>query len=236
MKYLFFYLLFLLNFTKISAQLDVKVAEEVCDSLKTIKAIDSTQLYVEQMTLKVDLLTKTFKNLPKETLQKERNILNFMNVFNYKVDRYLQLNCEVNILTDPFQFRPLTSVVDFNDVFTYEQFRLLESQINKISVDKSLDILVLEVDDFYPSEDITTYSFEILNNWSSGLRAEKGKIIIVFSKELRQIRISTDVIAQRFIEDEFLQNIIDQTIVPKFKEGNYYQGILDTLYQIEKKL
>ena len=61
-------------------------------------------------------------------------------------------------------------------------------------------------------------------------------MIIVFSKDLRQARISTNSVATNFIEDEFVQNIIDKTIIPNFKSENYYQGIVETLNQIEEKL
>ena len=55
-------------------------------------------------------------------------------------------------------------MVDFDEVFTFEQFKTLRDKIRKIKIDKSLDILVMEVDDFYPFDDITDYSFDILNN------------------------------------------------------------------------
>ena len=61
-------------------------------------------------------------------------------------------------------------------------------------------------------------------------------MIIVFSKELRQIRISTDYISKQFIDDRFLQNIIDNEIYTNFKVENFYKGISATLNEIEKKL
>lgn len=214
----------------------MKVADQICDSLKSIKESDSTQLIVDQSALHVNLLSKALENLPEETLRKEKNILNFMNVANYKITRNLRKNCAVKLVDNTYQFRPLTSVVDFDEVFTFEQFETLRDKIRKIRTDKSLDILVLEVDDFYPFKEITAYSFDILNNWSSRLPAEKGKVIVVFSKGFRQARISTDSVATNFIEDEFVQNMIDDEIIPNFKGGNYFQGILETLNKIEEKL
>lgn len=236
MKNFLLLLFFFLSFEKISAQFDVKIAAEICDSLKTIKGIDSAQIIVNQAALEVSLISKAFQNLPKATMMEEKNLFNFSNVTSYKITRNLLKNCKVKPIYDSYRFSPLTSVVDFDNVFSFEQFKSLRDKIRKIRIDKSVDILVLEVDDFYPFQEITPYSFEILNNWSSGLPAEKGKIIIVFSKNLRQARISTNSVATNFIEDELVQNIIDDKIIPNFKAGNYYQGILETLNKIEEKL
>ena len=236
MRNFLFLLFFLLNFIKISAQLDVKISEEICVSLKSITESDSTKLFAEQAALQTELLSKAIKNLPEETIKKEKNFLNFLNVFNYKIARNLRKNCDLKISFEPNRFLQLTSVVDFNDAFTSEQFKNLRNQVRKLRTDKSIDILILEVDNFYPFDDITDYSFNILENWQSGIPSKKGKMIIVFSKDLRQIRISTDYISKQFIDDRFLQNIIDNQIYTNFKVENFYKGISATLTEIEKKL
>lgn len=236
MRNILLLLFFLLSFIKIPAQQDLKIAGEICDSLKSIKESDSTILFAEQSSLHIILLNKALQNLANETLKEERNLLNFLNVSNYKISRNIKKNCNLKIPIELYPFPPLTSVVDFDDVFTFEQFKILRDKIRKIRVDHSIDILVLEVDNFYPSDDITTYSFQILDNWKSGMETKKGKIIIVFSKELRQVRISTDQLATMFLDDEFSQEMIDNTILPNFKVGKYYEGIVATINQIEKKL
>jgi len=235
MRNLLFFLFFLFSFIKIPAQLDIKIAQGICDTLRVIKGSNSAP-YAEPITLRADVNSIALKNIPIVTLKKEKNVSNFINVLSYKVRRNLKKNCKLQIIIENNQFSPLTSVVDFDEVFTLEQFKTIRDKIRKIRIDKSVDLLVLEVDDFYPFQEITPYSFEILNNWSSGLPAEKGKIIIVFSKNLRQARISTNSVATNFIEDELVQNIIDDKIIPNFKAGNYYQGILETLNKIEEKL
>ena len=73
MRNFLFLLFFLLNFIKISAQLDVKISEEICVSLKSITESDSTKLFAEQAALQTELLSKAIKNLPEETIKKEKN-------------------------------------------------------------------------------------------------------------------------------------------------------------------
>ncbi len=66
---------------------------------------------------------------------------------------------------------------------------------------------------------LQNYSFSILNNNSSDL-FQKGSMIIVFNLKSRDVRISTNKIARNYISDEFSQKLIDEIIVPNFKEEN----------------
>ena len=75
MRNFLFLLFFLLNLIKISAQLDVKISEEICVSLKSITESDSTKLFAEQAALQTELLSKAIKNLPEETIKKKKNFL-----------------------------------------------------------------------------------------------------------------------------------------------------------------
>ena len=238
MRILLILIFFAANFTKISAQTDALVATEICTAYKTIKAKDDLSLYEKQGVVKAKILKTSIENIPAETLLKQKNLLNFINVFDYKVKRNLQKNCDIKQLNAPYQFMPLTLVVDVDGVFDTEQFKTLKTKIEKIHQEKELDILLLEVDDFYPFDDITAYSFEILNNWNNGFidQPKKGKMIIVFSKELREIRISTDAISKHFLGNEFIQSTIDDFIFPNFKKGEYFTGISETLDKISEKL
>ena len=234
MRNIFLFLFFVINFAKISAQIDLKISDEICDSLNAIKAENSVQLRVDRFAKKIKLLS--LDNLPKETFEKEKNFRNYYNVLQYKIARNLKKNCSIKNLDEDYSFQLKTSVVDFDNVFTFEQFKDIETKIIKIREEKEIEILVLEVDNFYPYDDITDYSFKILENWNNGFDAEKGKMIIVFSKGLRKIRISTDGNSKQYLSDEFLQKNINELALPNFKAGDFYQGIIENLNAIEKKL
>ncbi|GAA4239678.1 hypothetical protein GCM10022291_34970 [Postechiella marina] len=42
---------------------------------------------------------------------------------------------------------------------------------------------------------------------------------------MRKIRISTGHGTEKILTDEICKKIIDQTIIPEFKNGDYYSGI-----------
>ena len=239
MKKYFLFLFLIIGLTKISAQNYSQIAEKICHSLKVIKGKDTLSILRQQTKVQSSILKKEFEKIHEDSLAHsaiEKNFQNFINILNYKITRDLNQNCPVKLIVNNYNFLPLTQVVDFDKVFSLEEFKDLGDRLRKLRIDKSIDVLVLEVDNFYPFEDITDYSFHILENWNNGIEAKNGKLIIVFSKDLREIRISTDYISKEFIDDQFLQNIIDNQIPINFKAGDFYKGIAETLNEIEKKL
>ncbi len=58
--------------------------------------------------------------------------------------------------------------------------------------------------------------------------------MILFSKNLREIRISTGSGTEQKLTDEICKNVIDKTIIPEFKNGEYYSGIESGLNELIK--
>ena len=61
-------------------------------------------------------------------------------------------------------------------------------------------------------------------------------MIIVFNLKSREVRISTNKIAQNIISDEFSQKLIDEIIVPNFSEEKYFEGINEAIVKINEKI
>ena len=61
-------------------------------------------------------------------------------------------------------------------------------------------------------------------------------MIIVFNLKSREVRISTNKIAQNIISDEFSQKLIDEIIVPNFSEEKYFEGIKNSIGEISRQI
>lgn len=48
---------------------------------------------------------------------------------------------------------------------------------------------------------------------------------IVFSPKLRKIRISTGLGTEKILTDEICEHVLKTTIIPEFKNGNYFGGL-----------
>ncbi|UOU99995.1 TPM domain-containing protein [Chryseobacterium daecheongense] len=230
-KIVFFFLLFC---SSIAYSQDYKVlAQRVCDSLKAFNTSDSIKLYGKEREFIGKELLKYVENLPETEI--DGNSINYFNIFQYKVKRELIRNCSLK-LNNNYSFFLFTQIVDFDNTFTYQQYQSLKNKIVEIRKINRIDILILEVDNFYPYKDITEYSFEILNNWDNYSNNQNGKMILVFSKDLREIRFSTTYEARKSIPDDFLQKLIDDQIVNNFRQEKFYEGVLVSLEEIDKYL
>ena len=130
---------------------------------------------------------------------------------------------------------PFSNIVDLEKVFNREDLAKLEKQLKEIQKTSRFQLFIISTDDYFPNENITDYSFSILNNNSSDL-FQKGNMIIVFNLKSREVRISTNKIAQNIISDEFSQKLIDEIIVPNFSEEKYFEGINEAIVKINEKI
>lgn len=67
-----------------------------------------------------------------------------------------------------------------------------------------------------------------------GKRESDNGLTIIFSKELRRIRISTGTGTQKILTDSICDSIIQKIMIPEFKDNNYYSGIEKGLLQLIK--
>ena len=130
---------------------------------------------------------------------------------------------------------PLSNIADIEKIFSSDQTKKLERQLNEIQYKNRLQIIVITTDDYFPNENIDEYSFSILNNNYNNF-FENGGIIFVINLKERNIRISTNSIAKEKLSDEFCQDLIDKTIVPNFKNEKYFDGIQQVIHKIQNKI
>ncbi len=97
------------------------------------------------------------------------------------------------------------------------------SQINVLTV-SSLDELPIE-----------QASIRVAEQWKlGGAKTDNGVILLVAPKE-RRVRIEVGQGLEGALTDADSKRIIDQTILPLFRSGDYSRGILVGVYQIAQK-
>jgi uncharacterized protein len=127
---------------------------------------------------------------------------------------------------DGIRFRiPTGFVSDFEKIFTIEQRQILEKRLTEYEKSTTREFVIITTDSIKPYANIKDYSTDLLNDWAIGKNDTNNGLAIVFSKKLKEIRISTGLGTEKILTDEICKNIIDQTIIPEFKKGNFYIGI-----------
>lgn len=210
-----------------------KIADQICDAVSLISREnkDSLEVFREQIEIQSNILQDTAVLLELSS----GNVKNNLNVFNYKLNRTLNKNCPEYKLKNSVLLG-FTPILDVEGILTSSEIDSIENSARYLLNQKKVGLLIITIDDFYPYTDINDYATIQGNNWHIGSKFEKGGIVLVISKSLRKVRISTSRISQQYLTDKESQEIIDNTLIPRFKTGEYYQAILEFINDVKTKM
>ncbi|KWF26703.1 hypothetical protein WL88_10720 [Burkholderia diffusa] len=120
---------------------------------------------------------------------------------------------------------PLTArVTDQTNTLTGDQMDTLEQTLKTFESRKGTQIAVLIVPTTEP-ETIEQYSMRVVEQWKLGRsKADDGALLIV-AKNDRTLRIEVGYGLEGALNDAISNRIIQEIIVPRFRKGDFYDGI-----------
>lgn len=128
--------------------------------------------------------------------------------------------------TVAFTFPAATgSVNDFEGLFNAKQVTELEKIIADFEERTGKQIVVASISNIEPYEKFDEYALNLSNYWGVGTAEKDNGLTLMFSKSLRQVRISTGSGADSVVSDEECKEVIETAIIPEFKKGNFYEGV-----------
>lgn len=124
-------------------------------------------------------------------------------------------------------------IVDNEKIFTEDQIKQLDSIVENCWNKKIAEIAIITIDDRHTdNENFDQYVLKNLTAYSSGEYGKNNGIVIAISKKLRQMRIENGYGIEKILSNEATKKIIEEQFIPKFKEGNYFEGTLNGLNAI----
>jgi len=133
------------------------------------------------------------------------------------------------------QHRPVpritSRVIDQTGTLTAEQQAALEDKLAAFEARKGSQIAVLVVASTEP-EDIFSYSDRVAHAWKLGRPRIDDGVLLVVAKNDREMRIEIGRALEGALTDLTAHRIISDTIVPLFRQGDFYGGINAGLDQI----
>ncbi len=126
-------------------------------------------------------------------------------------------------------------VNDLEFIFSLEELTNLTLMIREFERETTNQIAILSIDSIGKYTDFDKFATDLSNYNGVGLKDKNNGLTIVFSKNLRKIRISTGLGTEKILTDEICKKVIDQTIIPEFESGNYYAGIRKGLTELIAK-
>ncbi len=126
---------------------------------------------------------------------------------------------------------------DYENLFSYDEARILDSVISDFESKTSNEIAIITVDStILKNEEFNAFAFNIANYWGVGKKDKNNGILICISVQQRKIRIENGLGIEKRLTNDMTKKIIDETILPNFKHGEYFQGALQGLKSIIKTL
>jgi len=116
------------------------------------------------------------------------------------------------------------AVVDETGTLTAEQVRSLDAELRSFAEQSGSQMAVLMVRTTKP-ETISQYSIRVAEQWKTGRRRIGDGVILVIAKEDRAVRIDVSPGLEGAIPDVIAKRIIEEEIIPHFKQGNFYAGV-----------
>lgn len=140
-----------------------------------------------------------------------------------------------SLLTHGWAFDPpkLTGpVVDQAEIIEPSDRQYLESQIRRLHSQHDIQAQVLTLTSL-EGENIEQVSIDTAEKWKLGSAEEDKGILIVVAPTDRKVRIEVGQGLEGDIPDILAYQIIQQKILPEFKNGNYGKGLIAAVGTIE---
>lgn len=119
---------------------------------------------------------------------------------------------------------PPRLVNDFAELISMDNKEKLEQKLVAYNDSTSTQICVVTVNNIgdYSIED---YAVRLGRSWGIGQKDKDNGILILISKDDRKVDIEIGYGLEAYVTDYDSKDIINNIIVPAFKQSNYYEGI-----------
>lgn len=133
--------------------------------------------------------------------------------------------------------KPIGYLNDFENIFTASEKKSLDSMLVAYEKETMNEIVVLTVDSNYTTPVLLyDYSLAICYKWGLGKRELDNGILICVSKSMRHIQIQNGYGISPILNDIETKRIIDEEIIPFFRDGKFYEGLVHGINVLEEKL
>jgi uncharacterized protein len=118
---------------------------------------------------------------------------------------------------------PPMAVNDFANLLAPFQRQALEQKLDAYNDSTSSAIVIITVPDLQ-GYDISEVSLKYLRDWGIGVKGKNNGVVILVSKADHKARIETGYGMEGVLPDILAKQIIDERMIPFFKNNDYYAG------------
>jgi uncharacterized protein len=120
---------------------------------------------------------------------------------------------------------PLSArIIDTTSTLKAEQVQAIEARLRAFEAARGTQIVVLMVPTTAP-EDITDFTQRVGDAWKIGRRDIGDGLLVIIAKNDRTLRIAPAKALEGAVPDLAARQVIDRSIAPRFREGDFAGGI-----------
>ena len=124
-------------------------------------------------------------------------------------------------------------VTDLTGTLSAQQTQQLDTQLAALEQRKGAQVVVLMLPSTQP-DDIADYATRVFDRWKIGRKHVDDGVLVVVAKDDRRAMIETGYGLEGAIPDAAASRIIREYMSPKFRVGDFYGGLNDTIGALTK--
>jgi len=117
-------------------------------------------------------------------------------------------------------------VNDFAGILHPMEKEKMEKLARLIQEQTGAEMAVVVIDSFAPAADIEEYALELFNSWGVGQKDRDNGLLLILAMTERRVRIEVGYGLEGIIPDALAGRILDQRVIPAFREERYGTGLL----------
>jgi len=123
------------------------------------------------------------------------------------------------------ELKPRGRVSDFAGVMEPDAIRQLEATLNGLKQATGAEVAVVTVPSV-PDGDVKSFAIELFQAWGIGQTGKDNGVLLLASIQDRRVEIEVGYGIEGILPDAKTGRILDQFVIPAFKEGAYGAGLL----------
>jgi len=131
--------------------------------------------------------------------------------------------------------KPIGIINDYGQIFTESQRAELSKILFDYDIETTRQIVVVTVDSIKPYNDIQRFATDLGQTWGVGTAEKNNGLTIVVCNPCKQIGIATGTGTELILTDEICKKVIEEKIIPDFKNGEFYNGIKKGVLELIEK-
>ena len=126
-------------------------------------------------------------------------------------------------------------VNDYDNIFSPSQRQELSDLIYNYNLKTTRQIVIVTIDSITPYSDIVKYATDLSNYLGIGDSEKNNGLTIVLCKPCRKIGIAAGTGTQIILTDEICKEVLNNTIIPELKNGEFYNAIKNGVSELIEK-